>query len=87
VRCTVVNLALKPLDFRLELRNARGQIVTNFISFEWTDDDTVVASALAESYTATSTYCRVYVGGGWRRDVDVMLESFDADGVAIDRVQ
>jgi hypothetical protein len=87
VRCTVVNLPMKPLEFRLELRGAHGQIVTNFISFEWTNDYTIVASAPAESYAETATSCRVYVRGGRRRDVAVMLESFDADGGVVDRVQ
>lgn len=87
VRCTVVNLPMKPLDFRLELRGARGQVVTNFISFEWTDDYTIVASAFAESYARTATSCRIHVRGGRRRDVAVVLEAFDADGVVVDRVQ
>lgn len=83
LRCTVMNLAMKPLDFRLELRDVRGRIVTDFISFEWTDDEVVVARALAESYRGTPAYCRVLVGGGWRRDVAVTFEAFAADGTLV----
>jgi hypothetical protein len=85
LRCTVVNLAMKPIDFRIELRDVAGRVVTNYVLFEWADD-VVVARVVAESYADTPAYCLVRVRGGWRRDVDAILESFDADGNIVGRL-
>ena len=82
--CTATNLSMKLMDMRIEIRNARGRIVTDYILTE-RNDEGVLARVFAESRADDAAYCRLQVQDAWRRDVGVVLESFDQHGNVLER--
>ena len=88
VVCTVENIAQKDLTMRVEIRTAKGENVTDFYATSWMDEaGTVPAAVVAESQHDAARYCRVVVRKGRRRDLSVVVESFDAAGETLETLQ
>jgi hypothetical protein len=80
--CTVLNLTEAPLDIAPAIVSHDQGIRTDFVATSWQDEIALIPDTVVlESMASDACHCIVGLQGGRRRDVRVLLEAFDADGV------